>query len=137
MCAMYDAKRIMVIDDDIDLLMLLERSLQKHGYLVETAASLPEAEEIIPEFLPDLVLLDINVKGQDGRKLCWKLKNTSLLLNPKVIIMSGFDLNSRLTYLFGADDMLVKPFPLEYLFHRMLLHFEVKESSHWPIANSH
>jgi DNA-binding response OmpR family regulator len=61
MCAMNESKRILVIDDDIDLLMLLERCLQKQGYYVETAASLPEAEEIISDFIPDLVLLDINV----------------------------------------------------------------------------
>ena len=127
MCAMNDAKRIMVIDDDVDLLMLLERSLQKHGYLVETAASLPEAEEIIPSFDPDFVLLDINVRGEDGRKLCWKLKNSPLLTNPKVILMSGYDLNTGRAFLFGADDLVVKPFQLEYMLHRIVLHMKVAE----------
>ena len=125
MCAMNEAKRIMVIDDDIDLLMLLERSLQKHGYLIETAASLQEAEEIIPAFIPDIVLLDINVRGDDGRKLCWKLKNSPLLTNPKVILMSGYDLNTGRAFLFGADDLVVKPFQIEYLLHRMDLHMQV------------
>ena len=66
--------RILIIDDDIDLLMLLERRLVQEGYDIETAASLPEAEELIPSFRPQLVLLDINVKGEDGRILCWQLK---------------------------------------------------------------
>ena len=125
MCAMNEAKRIMVIDDDIDLLMLLERSLQKHAYLIETAASLQEAEEIIPAFIPDIVLLDINVRGDDGRKLCWKLKNSPILTNPKVILMSGYDLNTGRAFLFGADDLVVKPFQIEYLLHRMDLHMQV------------
>ena len=67
-------KRILVVDDDIDLLMLLERCLSKEGYEVETAASLAEADEIICSFSPHLVLLDINVHGEDGRQLCFKLK---------------------------------------------------------------
>ena len=125
MCAMNEAKRIMVIDDDIDLLMLLERSIQKHGYLIETAASLQEAEEIIPAFIPDIVLLDINVRGDDGRKLCWKLKNSPILTNPKVILMSGYDLNTGRAFLFGADDLVVKPFQIEYLLHRMDLLMQV------------
>ena len=41
------AKRILVVDDDVDLLMLLERLLTKEGFTVETAASLAEAEAVI------------------------------------------------------------------------------------------
>ena len=66
--------KILIIDDDLDLLMLLERRLLKEGYEVETAASLNEAEEILGYFPPQLVLLDININGDDGRQLCWKLK---------------------------------------------------------------
>ncbi len=124
MCAMQEIKRVLVIDDDIDLLMLLERSLQKQGYLVETAASLPEAEEIVPEFMPTVVLLDINVKGEDGRKLCWKLKNSPMMYQPKVIIMSGYDFSSSRAFLFGADDMVTKPFPFEFLHHRIRMQME-------------
>ena len=116
---MNESKRILVIDDDIDLLMLLERCLQKQGYYVETAASLPEAEEIISDFIPDLVLLDINVRGQDGRKLCWELKNAPAYSNIKVIIMSGYDISTGRAMLFGADDLLAKPFPTEFLVHRV------------------
>ena len=124
MCAMQEIKRVMVIDDDIDLLMLLERSLQKQGYIVETAASLPEAEEIIDEFMPAVVLLDINVKGEDGRKLCWKLKNSPVLHHPKVIMMSGYDFSPSRAFLFAADDMVTKPFPEEFLHHRIRMQVE-------------
>jgi len=131
MCALNEEKRIMIIDDDIDLLMLLERYLQKQGYIIETAASLPEAEEIIPSFLPDLVLLDINVKGNDGRKLCWKLKNTVLPVNPKVVMMSGYDLNTGRAFIFGADDLVVKPFQSEFLLHKINMHLE------FTVGNNH
>ena len=124
MCVMKKElqKRILIIDDDVDLLMLLERRLEKEGYNIETAASLVEAEEILPTFVPHLVLLDINVNGEDGRQLCWKLKKTHEHLDVKVMMMSGYDYNTGRATLFGADDMLSKPLHTDYLLHRMDVH---------------
>lgn len=113
------SSRILVIDDDIDLLMLLERKLTKEGFDVETAASLQEAQEIIPLFLPNLVLLDINVNGEDGRKLCWELKNSPSEIPVKVIIVSGFDFSKSRAVLFGADELVPKPFNTEFLLLRI------------------
>jgi len=123
MCAaaFQGVKRILVVDDDIDLLMLLERRLLKEGYEIETAVSLTEAEEIIPSFLPHLVLLDINLKGADGRQLCWKIKKI-YGDSVKVIIMSGYDYNQVMSVLFGADDLLAKPIHTDFLLHRIGLH---------------
>jgi DNA-binding response OmpR family regulator len=117
--------RILVIDDDIDLLMLLERRLQKEGYDVETAASLHEAEEIVPHFEPQLVLLDINVQGQDGRSFCWKLKKEPNSDQLKVILMSGYDPDKGRAHLFGADDAIEKPLHTDYLIHLLYSHLSV------------
>ena len=108
-------KRILIIDDDIDLLMLLERRLAKEGYWVEAAASLLEGEEVIASFKPHLILLDINVNGEDGRQLCWKLKKQMGDRAVKVIIISGYDYSAGRAVLFGADDLLPKPFQFDYL----------------------
>jgi DNA-binding response OmpR family regulator len=126
MCALFERlpNRILIIDDDIDLLMLLERCLDRNGYAIETAASLAEAEEILPQFSPNLVLLDINVNGEDGRQLCWKLKNSGESPAVKVIIMSGYDYNTGRAVLFGADDFITKPLHTEYLLHRVNLLLE-------------
>ncbi|HWI90331.1 MAG TPA: response regulator [Flavisolibacter sp.] len=113
------SKRILVVDDDIDLLMLLERQLKQQGYEAETAISLAEAEELVVYFDPHLVLLDINIRGEDGRQLCWKLKNQPVYRIPKVLIISGFDYNASRAALFGADDILPKPFNTEFLFNRI------------------
>jgi DNA-binding response OmpR family regulator len=116
MCvANENVKRLLIIDDDIDLLMLLERRLIKEGYIVEAAASLPEAEEVINSFKPHLVLLDINVNGEDGRQLCWKLKKETGNRAVKVIIISGYDYSAGRAILFGADDLLPKPLHFDYL----------------------
>lgn len=121
MCAMKAevSKRILIVDDDIDLLMLLERSLKQEGYETETAISLPEAEELIVYFDPHLVLLDINLKGEDGRQLCWKIKHQPVYRIAKVLMISGYDYNSSRAALFGADDILPKPFHMEFLLNRV------------------
>jgi DNA-binding response OmpR family regulator len=112
-------KRILIIDDDIDLLMLLERRLIKEGYKIEAAASLPEAEDVLPAFKPNLVLLDINVNGEDGRQLCWKLKKEKAGKDVKVIIISGYDYSAGRAALFGADDLLPKPLHFDYMLTRI------------------
>jgi DNA-binding response OmpR family regulator len=121
MCAMKAevSKRILIVDDDIDLLMLLERKLKQEGYETETAVSLPEAEELIVYFDPHLVLLDVNLRGEDGRQLCWKIKHQPVYRIAKVVIISGFDYNPARAALFGADDILPKPFHMDYLLNRI------------------
>jgi DNA-binding response OmpR family regulator len=109
------SKRILIVDDDIDLLMLLERKLKQEGYETETAISLTEAEELIVYFDPHLVLLDINIKGEDGRQLCWKIKHKPIYRVAKVLMISGFDYNSSRAALFGADGVLPKPFHMDFL----------------------
>ena len=111
------AKRILVVDDDVDLLMLIERLLNKQGFIVETAANLAGAEDIFSYFGPQLVLLDINVNGEDGRKLCWQLKNNGT--GVKVIIMSGYDFSVGRAMLFGADELIPKPINTEFLILRI------------------
>ena len=114
----HKTKRILLVDDDIDLLMLLERKLQKSGYIIESAASMPEAEYVISLFNPDLVILDINVAGEDGRQLCWKIKNGKQK-DTKVVLMSGYNYTISRQLLFGADEFLAKPFASDYLMQRV------------------
>ena len=111
----HNAKRILLVDDDIDLLMLLERKLRKSDYIIESAASMPEAEYVLSLFKPDLVILDINIAGEDGRQLCWKIKHDKGIRDTKVILMSGYNYPINRQLLFGADDYLAKPFHSEYL----------------------
>jgi DNA-binding response OmpR family regulator len=114
-----NALRVLVIDDDIDLLMLLERKLQQQGYKVESAVSLAEAEYVLSLFKPDIVLLDINVAGEDGRQLCWKIKHGAGAAVTKVILMSALYYPTTRTLLFGADDFIAKPFASEFLLQKM------------------
>lgn len=115
----HNVKRILLVDDDIDLLMLMERKLQRSGYIIESAASLPEAEYVLSLFKPNLVLLDINIAGDDGRQLCWKIKHSEANRDAKVILMSGFNYSIAGPLSFGADDFVAKPFNTEYLVNKV------------------
>lgn len=122
---------ILIVDDDVDLLMLLERRLLKEGYAVETAASLAEAQDMLRFYTANFLLLDVNVNGEDGRKLCWQIKHGQEHRNMKVIVMSGFDASMERAALFGADDFVAKPFETEFLLYKIksLLDLEVHDSN--------
>lgn len=122
MCANEIGLRILIVDDDVDLVMLLERRLLREGFEVETAIRIPEAEELINNFQPHLLLLDININGQDGRQLSFKLKRNHTNQSPKIIIMSGYDYSAVRAALFGADELIVKPLNFEFLLHRIRHH---------------
>ncbi|TCJ13132.1 response regulator [Flaviaesturariibacter flavus] len=114
--------RVFLVDDDIDLLMLLERRLQAAGYAVETAASIAEAEELRHAFRPHLYLVDININGEDGRTLCWKIKMQEGDAGIKVLLITGYDCHRGRAALFGADEVLAKPVPTDYLLMRLQFH---------------
>ena len=115
-------KRILIVDDDLDLLMLLERRLVKEGYEVETAASINEAEDILRVWPPRLIILDININGSDGRRLCGEIKMQPRGSQTKVILISGYDHNMGIAVLFGAEELVPKPLNTEYLLHKVKFH---------------
>lgn len=126
--------KVLVVDDDIDLLMLMERKLQQNGYVVESAVSLSEAEYVLSLFKPDIVLIDINVAGEDGRQLCWKIKHTPETSHTKVVLMSGFYCPTTKVMFFGADDFIAKPFPPEFVQQKITSLFVEKEAAvHLPV----
>lgn len=106
--------RILIVDDDPDILTVLKANLRLHGFDVDTAASCAEAEERLKEHLPDLVVLDRKLPDGDGMELSglWNLRYRGL----SVIVLTAMDsISDRVLGLeSGADDYVVKPFePLE------------------------
>ena len=101
--------RILVVDDDTTIRTLLRRLLTTEGYAVEEAADGPTALEKVPEFAPDLLLLDIMMPGQDGLDVLAGLRQTSDV--PVILLTAKADEAHRvLGFRFGADDYVVKPF---------------------------
>jgi len=107
--------KILVVEDEAELREVIQQSLEKQSYIVETAASFGEGLDKIASFEYDCILLDIMLPDGSGLNLLEELKalNTS---NNVIIISAKDSLEDKLAGLDGgADDYLVKPFHLAEL----------------------
>jgi two-component system alkaline phosphatase synthesis response regulator PhoP len=110
-----EQRRILVVDDEQTVRNILQRTLEKAGYDVVTAANGQEALDKISGFDVSLVLLDIMMPGLDGFEVLERIPPD---LNIPVIMLSGIrDENTKIDSLgLGADDFIEKPFsPKELL----------------------
>lgn len=111
-------QRILVVDDDPEILSLLKRGLSYEGYAVETASNGAEALAKAREKEPDLVVLDVMMPEMDGVEVARRLRQAGdvpiLMLTAKGTVadrVAGLD--------GGADDYLVKPFAFDELLARV------------------
>ena len=110
--------RILVVDDEPDLVAALARGLKREGYAVDTAASGEEALAKASWNPYDLVCLDLNMPDLDGLEVCNSLRTSSFQgITPRVLMLTARDtIEDRIQGLdVGADDYLVKPFSFDEL----------------------
>ncbi|MCZ8522110.1 MULTISPECIES: response regulator transcription factor [Paenibacillus] len=110
--------RIMLVDDEPNILQFLELGLQNEGFEVRTAPDGMTAITIAKEFQPHIAILDVMMPGMDGFEVCRMLKKTEQLA---VIMLTAKDeVDDRVKGLnLGADDYMVKPFSFEELLARI------------------
>lgn len=111
-------KKILVVDDDADILFVLKMMLERKGYEVETSA---EPDKILPpgSTLPDLVLLDIWMGNYDGRDICRQLKADPATQQLPVILLSASKDIGQSARESGADDFVAKPFEQKHLLEKI------------------
>ena len=106
-------KKILIVDDDPDILESLRLMLSLKNYEVETLSK--GQEEFKTNFQPDLFLLDVWLSGEDGRDICKKLKTTPETQNIPVIMISASHALKNSVLEVGADAFIPKPFEMETL----------------------
>ena len=116
--------RILIIDDDVDLLFLGSSLLKQRGFEVFSLSSADEAFEIVKSFNPHLILLDVKLGDQDGRNICLKLKRDPETNLIKIILYSAFPETSVEYSKYGADEFIVKPYEFNHLVERIRHHLE-------------
>ncbi|MBI3321717.1 MAG: response regulator [Candidatus Omnitrophica bacterium] len=111
------SKRILIVDDTKDILLVVSRRLQSWGYEPLTASSGEEGLRIAEEAVPDLILLDIMMPKMKGREVCARLKANPKTQHIPVIFLTALGLADHIKagMDLGAADYLVKPFAPEEL----------------------
>lgn len=108
--------KILVIDDDKDLLEVLKSLLTKKGFEVEVDENWDEGFSKIEKFQPQLILLDVFLSGVDGLDICRQLKSRPQTCDIPIIIFSAFPrMTEPVIYDYGADDFIAKPFEVNEL----------------------
>jgi DNA-binding response OmpR family regulator len=103
-------KRLLVIDDDPDILRVLKANLELYGYEVLLADRWTAAQERLADELPDLIVLDLTLPDGDGIDICRQLKDRHPHV-PIIMLTARDRVSDKVTGLeSGADDYMVKPF---------------------------
>lgn len=109
------AKSILIVDDDREILELLKSFLGRHGYQAYTAERTEMADKLLAAQKPDLLILDVMMPGEDGLAYCRRVRAENNI--PIVMLTALGEETDRIVGLeLGADDYLPKPFnPRELL----------------------
>jgi DNA-binding response OmpR family regulator len=109
---MSDRTKILVADDDLEILALLKRHLAKMDVDVVEASDGEEALRVARREKPELVILDVMMPGMSGWEVCRAIREDEGLSRTGVIMLTGIGerLNEMTSPLYGADDFLDKPF---------------------------
>ncbi|MFK7953879.1 MAG: response regulator transcription factor [Ekhidna sp.] len=104
-------QKILVVDDEADILELLKYNLEKEGFEVKVASDGIKGVEIAKSFIPDLILLDIMMPKQDGIETCRQLREISELANAFIIFLTARseEYSEVAAFDMGADDYINKP----------------------------
>jgi DNA-binding response OmpR family regulator len=120
-------KLILVVDDDQEILNVVREILTIEGYRVQTSLN-GACFQGMERDLPNLILLDVLLQGEDGRELCQRVKSYDLTRSIPVILFSAnMAANSSITAC-GADDFLAKPFLIEDLLDRVANKITVRQN---------
>ena len=109
-------RRILVVDDDKDILEIVQYILEDSGYTVEPLTDGHFLFEKIRSFNPDLIILDIMLGNMDGRELCRDIKtNVETHKIPVVMISASHALKDISSPAYQPDDFVAKPFDIDAL----------------------
>ena len=107
-------KKILVADDDASILDAISLILQETGYDVVTTNDGNTVRNLKGD-LPDLLLLDIWMSGEDGGEICRQLKANETTATLPILIVSAHRDTEQIARDAGADDFILKPFDMEEL----------------------
>jgi DNA-binding response OmpR family regulator len=107
-------KKILVVDDDLDILMLVKMTLKMNGYEVEALSRWQEIDNKIIDCNPDLIILDVSLGGADGRDICIRLKEANQTEHIPIILFSAHAEMGDSILSCKAQAFIAKPYELSH-----------------------
>ena len=114
--------RILVVDDEADIVRIVTRIMEGRGHEVRTAADGAAALEQVARERPDVVILDLNLPRMDGYEVCRRLKGDVNTRDIPVLMMTAAYVSvedAKRGEDVGADEYIIKPFLREVLVHNV------------------
>ncbi len=105
-------KKLLIVDDSVDLLDVLKFFLKREGYHVKTLVCGNNICREIQEYKPDLLILDIFLENADGREICKSLRKNIETRHLGILVFSASPVTLSNYQSYYADDYLEKPFEL-------------------------
>lgn len=104
-------QKILLVDDDPDILEFIAYNLEKEGFEVARANNGLQALEIAQSFVPDLILLDVMMPEMDGIETCARMREIESIKNTRIAFLTarGEDYSQIAGFDAGGDDYIVKP----------------------------
>jgi DNA-binding response OmpR family regulator len=114
-------KRIMIIEDDPDVLVVIGDLLKSHGYEAHLFSSGEKALEVVEDLLPDIIVMDLMMPEMNGFQICGKMRAINNMHNVPMIAITGYDSVENRDRIFnaGIDDYLPKPFDVKVLLQKI------------------
>jgi DNA-binding response OmpR family regulator len=116
---MIQNKRVLILDDDRDILEALGLAFEMSDYDVLGITKSEKIIENIKEFKPNIIILDVLLSGADGREICRMLKIEDETKGIPIIMISAHPDVERSTMEAGANNFFAKPFDIDSLIDRV------------------
>ncbi|MCX8115823.1 MAG: response regulator [Burkholderiaceae bacterium] len=112
-----DKRRVLIADDEPNILTALEFLLKRAGYDVRTATNGEEALALVESYAPDLVLIDIMMPGKSGYEVCQRIRERSDWRHIKIVMVTAKGREAEISkgLSLGADLYVTKPFSTQEL----------------------
>lgn len=110
-------KRILIADDEPNIVVSLEFLMERHGYEIRVATDGEEVLRAVEEFRPNLILLDVMLPGKSGFEVCQKLREDPARQGVKIVMLTakGRETEVAKGLALGADAYITKPFSTKEL----------------------
>ncbi len=121
---LMEKRKILIVDDDRDILEVMGLIMESEGYEVDLMSSGQKIFDHISIFNPDLIILDVMLGTMDGREICKKIKNTKDTLHiPIIMVSASHNIGDSVEKDCQPDDFVAKPFDIVNLINKVELKF--------------